>query len=67
MESEDCIQDRLVVHEAQGGSHAALSSWYTPTINLRLAIRIRSRGSDAQDIYQRRISEGLHEAREFPV
>jgi RNA polymerase sigma-70 factor (ECF subfamily) len=54
MESEDCIQDRLLVHEAQCGSHAAfeqLVHTHDQAV-LRLAIRITGSRSDAQDIYQ---------------
>jgi RNA polymerase sigma-70 factor, ECF subfamily len=54
MESEDCIQDRFLVHEAQGGSHAAFEQLVRANDQaiLRLAIRITGSQSDAQDIYQ---------------
>jgi RNA polymerase sigma-70 factor, ECF subfamily len=54
MESEDCIQDRFLVHEAQGGSHAAFEQLVHAHDQavLRLAIRITRSRSDAQDIYQ---------------
>jgi RNA polymerase sigma-70 factor, ECF subfamily len=54
MESEDCIQDRFLIHEAQGGSHAAFEQLVHAHDHavLRLAIRITGSQSDAQDIYQ---------------
>jgi RNA polymerase sigma-70 factor (ECF subfamily) len=54
MESEDCIRDRFLVHEAQGGSHAAFEQLVRANDQavLRLAIRITGSQSDAQDIYQ---------------
>jgi RNA polymerase sigma-70 factor, ECF subfamily len=54
MESEDCVQDRFLVHEAQGGSHAAFEQLVHSHDQavLRLAIRITGSQSDAQDIYQ---------------
>src|ERR1700722_6129446 len=54
MESEDCIQNRFLVHEAQGGSHAAFEQLVHAHDQavLRLAIRITGSRSDAQDIYQ---------------
>jgi RNA polymerase sigma-70 factor, ECF subfamily len=54
MESEDCIHDRLLVHEAQGGSHAAFEQLVHAHDQavLRLAIRITGSRTDAQDIYQ---------------
>jgi RNA polymerase sigma-70 factor, ECF subfamily len=54
MESEHCIQDRFLVHEAQGGSHAAFEQLVHANDQavLRLAIRITGSHSDAQDIYQ---------------
>ena len=54
MESEDCIQDRLLVRAAQGGSHAAFEQLVHAHDQavLRLAIRITRSRSDAQDIYQ---------------
>src|ERR1700722_18291454 len=54
MESEDCIQNRFLVHEAQGGSHAAFEQLVHAHDQavLRLAIRITRSRSDAQDIYQ---------------
>jgi len=54
MESEDCIQDRLLVRAAQGGSHAAFEQLVHAHDQavLRLAIRITGSRSDAQDIYQ---------------
>src|ERR1700733_3654018 len=54
MESEDCIQDRLLVRAAQGGSHPAFEQLVHAHDKavLRLAIRITGSRSDAQDIYQ---------------
>ena len=54
MESEDFIQDRFLVHEAQGGSQAAFEQLVHAHDQavLRLAIRITGSPSDAQDIYQ---------------
>jgi RNA polymerase sigma-70 factor (ECF subfamily) len=54
MESEDCIRDRFLVHEAQGGSHAAFEQLVHANDQavLRLAFRITGSQSDAQDIYQ---------------
>jgi RNA polymerase sigma-70 factor (ECF subfamily) len=54
MESEDCIQDRLLVNEAQGGSHEAFEQLVHAHDQavLRLAIRITGSQTDAQDIYQ---------------
>jgi RNA polymerase sigma-70 factor, ECF subfamily len=54
MQSEDCAQDRFLVHEAQGGSHAAFERLVHAHDRavLRLAIRITGSQSDAQDIYQ---------------
>ena len=54
MESAVCIQDRLLIHEAQGGSHAAFEQLVHAHDQavLRLAIRITGSWSDAQDIYQ---------------
>jgi RNA polymerase sigma-70 factor (ECF subfamily) len=54
MESEGYIHDRFLVHEAQGGSHAAFEQLVHAHDQavLRLAIRITGSQSDAQDIYQ---------------
>jgi RNA polymerase sigma-70 factor, ECF subfamily len=54
MECEDRIQDRFLVHEAQGGSHAAFEQLVHAHDRavLRLAIRITGSQSDAQDIYE---------------
>src|ERR1700747_2769997 len=54
MESEGCIQDRFLVHEAQCGNHAAFAQLVHAHDRavLRLAIRITGSQSDAQDIYQ---------------
>ena len=54
MESEDCIRDRFLVHEAQGGNQAAFEQLVHAHDQavLRLAIRITGSQSDAQDIYQ---------------
>jgi len=54
MESEGCIQDRFLVHEAQCGNHAAFEQLVHAHDQavLRLAIRITGSLSDAQDIYQ---------------
>jgi len=54
MESEDCINDRFLVHKAQRGSHAAFEQLVQAHDQavLRLAIRITGSHSDAQDIYQ---------------
>ena len=54
MESEGCIQDRFLVHEAQCGNQAAFEQLMHANDQavLRLAIRITGSQSDAQDIYQ---------------
>jgi RNA polymerase sigma-70 factor (ECF subfamily) len=54
MESAVCIQDRLLIHEAQSGSHAAFEQLVHAHDQavLKLAIRITGSQSDAQDIYQ---------------
>ena len=54
MESEDFIQERFLVHEAQRGSQAAFEQLVHSHDQavLRLAIRISGSPSDAQDIYQ---------------
>jgi RNA polymerase sigma-70 factor (ECF subfamily) len=54
MESEDCIQSRFLVHEAQRGSRAAFEQLVHAHDQavLRLAIRITGSQSDAQDTYQ---------------
>ncbi len=54
MESKGCIQDCLLVREAQGGNQAAfeqLVRTHDQTV-LGLALRITGSGSDAQDIHQ---------------
>ena len=54
MESEGCIQDRFLVHEAQCGNRDAFEQLVHAHDQavLRLAIRITGSQSDAQDIYQ---------------
>ena len=54
MESKGCIQDCLLVREAQGGDHAAFAQLVHAHDEavLKLALRITGSQSDAQDIYQ---------------
>jgi RNA polymerase sigma-70 factor (ECF subfamily) len=54
MESKGCIQDCLLVREAQGGNQAAFEQLVRnhDQAVLGLALRITGSGSDAQDIHQ---------------
>ena len=69
MESIGCIEESFLIREAQGGNHVAFEQLvhaYDRAV-LRFAIRITGSPNDAQDIYPRDISEGLHEAKWLPV
>jgi RNA polymerase sigma-70 factor, ECF subfamily len=60
MESTACIQDSLLVREAQAGNHAAFEQLVRAHDQavLRLAIRITGSYNDAQDMYQEAFLKG---------
>ncbi len=60
MGSTGCIQDSLLVREAQGGNRAAFDQLVRAHDQavLRLAIRITGSHNDAQDIYQEAFLKG---------